>query len=108
MVDATQNWKLSTQVSYASTLLSAEWIQEAPSSAAGVLPLADYVTATFAPTANGSPPSFPSASNIAAETDAILMVDPYGETSAPSLPFLDRFSTCWGNNASIIASCAAP
>src|SRR5665213_2434765 len=46
IVDATQNWKFSTQVSYASTLVSAEWIQEARSSAPSVLPLADYVTAT--------------------------------------------------------------
>jgi hypothetical protein len=78
--------------------MSPEWIQEAPSSSAGVLPLADFVTATFRPTVNaaGSPPDFP-----ANGTDVILMVDPYGETSSPSpaktSPNLDAFTTCWGN-----------
>jgi|SRR5208282_83954 len=108
MRNATQKWTFSTTVSYASTLLSAEWIQEAPSSSAGVLPLADFVTATFNPSVNaGSAPNFPPTS-----ADAILMVDPYGETSSPSpaetSPNLDAFKTCWGNNPSSITSCPAP
>jgi hypothetical protein len=111
--NATQKWTFSTTVSYASTLLSAEWIQEAPSSFGGVLPLADFVTATFDPTVNaGSAPNFPSRANGTVGPDAILMVDPYGETSAPSpagpSPNLDAFTTCWGNNPSSIGSCPAP
>jgi len=107
MSDTTQKWTFSTTVSYASTLLSAEWIQEAPSSSAGVLPLADFVTATFDPTVNAAG----SAPNLAA-ADAMLMVDPYGETSSPSppetSPNLDAFTTCWGNNPNSIANCPAP
>jgi hypothetical protein len=106
MRNTTRGWTFSTTLSYASTLLSAEWVQEAPSSSAGILPLADYVTATFEPTVNaGSAPNF-------AANDAILMVDPYGETSSPSPPETSpdpgAFTACWGNNPSSIASCAAP
>jgi hypothetical protein len=85
MKNATKGWTFSTTVSYASTLMSAERIQEAPSSSAGVLPLADFVTATFDPTVNaGSAPNFPPGANGTVGPDAMLMVDPYGETSAPS------------------------
>jgi len=107
MRNATQKWTFSTTVSYASTLLSAVWIEEAPASSAGTLPLADFGATTFNPTVNaGSPPNFPA--NLG---DAILLVDPYGETSAPSLPEspnLDAFTTCWGNNPNNIANCPAP
>lgn len=113
MTDATRKWTFSTTVKYASTMLSAEWIQEAPSSAAGILPLADFVTASFDPKVNANlAPGFPSGANGTVGPDAILMVDPYGETSAPSVaetsPNLDAFATCWGNNPSSIASCATP
>jgi Peptidase A4 family len=96
-------WTFSTIVNYRSSLLSAEWIEEAPSSSAGVLPLADYGTATFLRAAvNGDA----SPALVAGGTDAILMVDPYGETSNPSSPTSgDEFSTCWGNNPSSIATC---
>ncbi|HEV2546968.1 MAG TPA: G1 family glutamic endopeptidase [Stellaceae bacterium] len=97
-------WNFSANVTYGSTLLSAEWIEEAPSSSAGVLPLANYGTANFDPTANGSVPNF-----AAGLTDAILMVDPYGETSNPSTADgIDVFNTCWGNNANSIAQCPSP
>jgi Peptidase A4 family len=113
MRNATKGWMFSTTVSYASTMLSPEWIQEAPSSSAGVLPLADFVTATFDPTVNaGSASNFPPGANGTVGPDAILMVDPYGETSAPSTaetsPSRGAFTTCWGNNPSSIASCPAP
>jgi Peptidase A4 family len=112
MRDRTQNWTFSTTVSYASTLLSAVWIEEAPASSAGTLPLADFVATTFDPTVNGTvnaglPPNF-----LPYLADAILMVDPYGEISAPSpaetSPILDAFTTCWGNNPNSIAGCPAP
>jgi len=113
MKNATKGWTFSTTVSYASTLLSAEWIQEAPSSSAGVLPLADFVTITFDPTVNASSaPNFPPGANGTVGPDAILMVDPYGETSAPSPaetgPIPGAFATCWGNNPNSIAGCPAP
>lgn len=113
MTDATANWTFSTTINYASTLMSAEWIQEAPSSRAGVLPLADFVPTTFDATINSdSSPDIPPGPSGAPGPDAILMIDPYGETSAPSpieaSPYLDAFATCWGNNPSDIASCPAP
>jgi hypothetical protein len=113
MKNATKGWTFSTTVSYASTLLSAEWIQEAPSSSAGVLPLADFVTTTFDPTVNaGSAPNFPPGANGTVGPDAILMLDPYGETAAPSAaeagPNPGAFATCWGNNPNSIAGCPVP
>src|SRR6516164_5994586 len=58
--DPTQNiqkWFWSIQLSYGSSLLSAEWIEEAPYSG-GILPLADFGTAHFpgADLANGTSP----------------------------------------------------
>ena len=105
MFNETRGWKFDTDVTYASTLLSAEWIGEAPSSSAGVLPLANYGTAKFAPTVNGGTvPNFEPGT-----TDAILMVDPYGETSNPSIAdSVDIFNTCWGNNPNSIAGCPSP
>jgi hypothetical protein len=96
MTDKTANWTFSTTMSYTSTLLSAEWIEEAPASQAGILPLADYGTVTFdasAPAGLTSPQS-------------IEMVDPYGETSTPSTIASGVFATCWGNNSASIAACA--
>jgi peptidase A4-like protein len=105
MTNQTQGWDFATSVPYASTLLSAEWIEEAPSSSAGVLPLVNYGTAKFDPTVNvGQVPDF--ADGL---TNAILMVDPYGETSNPSTAdTIDGFNTCWGNNSSSIAPCPSP
>ncbi len=105
MNNQTQGWNFEQSVSYASTLLSAEWIEEAPSSSAGVLPLANYGTANFDPTVNVEQvPNF--ASGL---TNAIQMVDPYGETSNPSTADTsDVFNTCWGNNPNNIAACPQP
>jgi hypothetical protein len=101
MTNATENWTFSTTISYVSTLLSAEWIEEAPTSQAGILPLADFVSASFDAT-------IPSGLN---KPQPISMVDPYGETSAPSsgveVASSYMFETCWGNNPSSIASCPA-
>ena len=105
MNNQTQGWNFEQSVSYASTLLSAEWIEEAPSASAGVLPLANYGTANFDPTVNVEQvPNF--ASGL---TNAIQMVDPYGETSNPSTAdAIDVFNTCWGNNPNSIAACPQP
>jgi Peptidase A4 family len=106
MRNATQGWTFSTTVSYASTLLSAAWIEEAPSSSAGILPLADFTTVTVDPTVNAAD----STPNLTG-SDAIVMVDPYGETSSPSSPESssnNTFAICWGNNPTTIASCSAP
>jgi hypothetical protein len=94
-------------------LLSAVWIQEAPASSAGVLPLADFRIANFVPTFNKNvAPNFPPGQNNSDGLDAILMIDPYGETSNPSVaetsPAVGPFNTCWGNNSNEITIYAAP
>jgi len=99
---STRGWTYSTSLNYASSLLSAEWIEEAPSSFSGVLPLANYGTATFQPSADGNPALDLTSAN------EIVLVDPYGETSDPSQENGDQFNTCWGNNPNNIAACSAP
>lgn len=79
---------------YASSLLSAEWVEEAPSSFAGILPLADYGMVSFAPiAANGTAPS------LTLDTNGIVMQDPWGQTSNPSDPQLHDPATCWGHGS---------
>jgi len=93
----------STTVSYDSSLDSAEWIEEAPSSGQGILPLANYGTVTLSPvTANGSNP------NLAA-SQSVIMYDPQGQTSNPSAPDSggDGFATCWGSG-NTLTNCPAP
>jgi hypothetical protein len=102
MHNQTEGWTYEANVSYASSLLSAEWIEEAPSSFAGVLPLADYGTATFDPAANGSTPTLTESVN------GIEAANPYGQTSYPSAQAGNgAFSTCWGPGPGF-ASCPAP
>lgn len=95
-----ESW--SKTLSYNSSLASAEWIEEAPSSG-GILPLANYGTATFDPgSANGLNPNLSSA-------NGIVMLNPNGQTSNISLPDSDTdgFATCWGNGTAL-TSCASP
>jgi hypothetical protein len=113
MTNETQQWTWSTSLTYTSLLLSAVWIQEAPVSSGGVLPLADYGTISFAASVNAdAAPNFPPGLNGGVGVDALLMVDPYGETSNPSVAQpssdADAFNTCWGNSANAIAICQAP
>ncbi len=106
----THSW--STTVTYDSSLLSGEWIEEAPTGCIGrhceVLPLADYGTATFdlgtLTTSSGS-----SVSPALRQSEAIAMVDPAGETSTPSAldGDADGFSTCWANGTTLSTDCLA-
>ena len=95
-----QNWTLSTtdetqkrtwskQLSYGSSLLSAEWVEGAPYSG-GILPLADFGTAQFPGSnlANSTSPNVSSA-------NAIQMQDPWGQWP-PSVATAPNFSVCWG------------
>jgi hypothetical protein len=76
----------SKTVTYASSLASAEWIVEGPSTLCngrvGELPLADYHTASFSHLAeNGAPPAI-------GPSNLIVGYDPYGELSLPAPSFL--------------------
>jgi hypothetical protein len=97
-------WTYTTQVSYQSSLASAEWIQEAPSSSGGILALADYASVTF-----NTDNDFGNTGSVSFANNGIIMIDPYGETSVPSTPVSGEFSACWGNNPNPpFKSCTAP
>jgi hypothetical protein len=116
IVGATQSWALSMtdytagwswtlpNVPYASSLGSAEWILEAPSSGQGLeLPLADFGSTTFfADLVNGASPSLSPA-------QAIALIDPRGNaTSNPSSPVDGiAFDLCWGSGA-VLTMCSPP
>jgi hypothetical protein len=109
MVDQTTGHSWSTTVSYNSSLDSAEWIEEAPYSG-GILPLANYGTATFDPGTVGyaANPALPENPGLA-PGNAVVMLDPNGQTSNPSGPDSDTdgFDTCWGSGSTLTA-CSAP
>jgi hypothetical protein len=96
-----QTWTLSMQngvhswakrVSYHSSQLSVEWIEEAPTGR-GILPLADFGRAYFATgrEANGKKPALTVSEN------GVQMEDPWGQTSDPSsATSFAQFVTCWG------------
>jgi len=109
MEDTTGAQTWSTTLNYKSSELSAEWIEEAPSSSGGILPLAEYgpnSPSSLAPafdfglTSSGSSPLTTS--------EGLVMGDPWGQTSNPSS--IDRdsdgFNTCWGNGA--MPPCSPP
>lgn len=103
MTDRTTGQTWTAKVTYASSLASAEWIEEAPWSG-GVLPLADFGTVPFDPgTVNaGQDPGLTAA-------NGIVMLDPNGQTSDVSAPDADGdgFAACWGSGTAL-AGCAAP
>ena len=85
----------SQTVKYKSPNLSAEWIEEAPVSGNGVVPLADYDTAVFSNgTVNGDTANLDNA-------DGVVMINPNGQTSNVSAPnpSLDGFRVCFGEGS---------
>jgi hypothetical protein len=90
MQDGVHSWV--KRVSYHSSQLSAEWIEEAPTERS-VLPLADIGHAYFAAGrgANGETPALTVAEN------GLQMADPWGQTADPSsATSFGQFVTCWG------------
>ena len=85
-----QSW--SQDFGYASSTLSAEWIEEAPSGRRGILPLANFGISTF----DQSMTDGVSAELTMAER--IVMRDPHGQTSNVSAldSTADGFSACFG------------
>ncbi len=109
MEDTTRAQTWSTTLNYKSSQLSAEWIEEAPSSSGGILPLAEYGPSPagspapafdFGLTSSGSPSLTPS--------EGLVMNNPWGQTSSPSSPDIDvdGFNTCWGDGA--MQPCSPP
>jgi hypothetical protein len=101
MQDLTRGWKFSKNLFYASSLLSVEWIVEAPFSGS-VLPMADFGTATLSAALEDSlNPGL-----IAAQ--AIYLQDAKGQTTSVSSPAGgDAFNACWGAGSTFV-SCPAP
>ncbi len=103
LADKTTGASWSTTLRYNSSLASAEWIEEAPYSG-GILPLANFGTATFDPgSANGLSPNLIS-------SDGIVMANPNGQTSNISVPDSDSdgFNACWGNGPALTSCSTLP
>jgi len=101
LTDTTTGYGWSGTMSYDSSLASAEWIEEAPYSG-GILPLANFGTATFdLGYANGASPGL-------IQSEGIQMRDPNGQTSNISAPDIDSdgFNACWSDGS--MASCSQP
>lgn len=95
MSDETAGWTWNERFQYLSSMGSAEWIVEAPSSG-GTLPLDNFSQATFQElTANGVAP------NLSLSANGIAMYDPWGQTSNPSAPSGAWFTACWGNGTTL-------
>jgi len=92
MTNETTSQSWSQDFDYASSNLSAEWIEEAPSNGRKIVPLADFGTTTFDQSmTNGLSAEL----NLA---DSIVMHNPHGESSNVSNlnSTLDGFSACYG------------
>ena len=93
MSNATQNWTWSQTFTYGASMLSAEWVEEAPYQG-GVLPLANFATAMFSATGGVNNNQTPS---LLLSANSIQMNDPWGQTSNPSsATSLANFNACWG------------
>ena len=101
MTNLATNQSWSRTVAYASSQLSAEWIEEAPVMG-GVLPLADFNVASFARSgANDGYPYLTLADN------GILMGDPWGQIGWLSEPgAINAFNVCYAYAA--FTPCPAP
>lgn len=103
MTNETEQWTWSQAFFYGASLLSVDWIEEAPYSG-GILPLADFGTAIFSATGGVNHGQTPS---LSFATNGIQLEDPWGQTSNPSAATsLGDFDACWGYQA--FASCTEP
>jgi hypothetical protein len=102
MTNTTTGQTWSQNVSYSSSLASADWIVEAPVSAAGVLPLADFNVVGIAPSFNNTD----AWNALTLSANSIQMTDPYGQTSNPSSTDSNGFNACWGYGG--MTNCSNP
>jgi hypothetical protein len=103
MTNETTHKSWHKHVTYKSPNLSAEWIEEAPSSRSGILPLADFGTETFTQSMANA------ASANLSTGDSLIMEDPSGQSSNVSAPNLteDGFNACFSPD-STLATCDSP
>jgi hypothetical protein len=117
MEDATGTQAWSTTLNYKSSQLSVEWIEEAPSSPGGILPLAEYGPSSASSLAPAAPAfdsgltdfsTTSSGSSPLTTSEGLVMYNPWGQTSNPSSidSDADGFNTCWGDGA--MQPCSPP
>ncbi|HJU17000.1 MAG TPA: G1 family glutamic endopeptidase [Stellaceae bacterium] len=118
---ATQTWALALtnettgavwgpqNFAYASRESSAEWIEEAPSASAGILPLADFDVASVGVQmeANGKTPM------LTLQDNGMIMMNPWGQWAKPSQSDpgqsgLFAFGVCWYDSAPGSIPCLSP
>jgi len=105
ITDYTAGWSwTSPNFPYASSLGSAEWILEAPSTGQGSeLPLASFgPTTVFADLVNGASPGLTA-------SQAVTLIDPRGSATSNPSDVVDgvAFDLCWGSGGSLTA-CSPP
>src|SRR5262249_21755828 len=108
MTDTNGNQSWSQTFSYASSLLSADWIEEAPYSG-GVLPLADFGIVPFLAGAASSNGHLTNGLPVlgTANQHGIQMTDPWGQIANPSdTNGSNGFNECW--SLTTPAGCSAP
>ncbi len=100
MTDETTGNSWSQVVTYKSSKLSVEWIEEAPTGGGGILPLADFGKVTF------SQATADAAGVDLSSGDSIVMKNPHGQTSNVSSPNSteDGFSACFSPDSEL-ATC---
>ena len=103
-MSSSRGWQWSVPALYNSSRLSAVWIEEAPSSAAGILPLADFSTVTISDPDTGGEGTPP----LSLATNGIVMADPWGQTADPSdIGLAGAFNVCWSAGPGL-APCSSP
>ncbi len=97
MTNETTRSSWSQVVTYKSSKLSVELIEEAPSDQSGILPLADFDIATFSDSTVAG-----AAANLSTG-DSLIMENPAGQTSSVSAPntTMDGFSACFSRDSTL-------
>jgi hypothetical protein len=98
LTDLTTGKSFSTTQTYNGPGTSAEWIQEAPSGARGVLKLAVYAETEFSSITLGLNGGTPTALTLLFPSEAIAMVRGRKQISTPSKPTGNSFNVAYGPN----------
>lgn len=97
------SWNWSKNFQYQTTMLSAEWIEEAPWLNT-IVPLGNYATLGV-----GSIYVNNVTATLQLNTNGIAMEDPWGQTSNPAAPLRgSAFSACWGSGTTLTPCTTQP